>query len=516
MVEKAYYVTLEKGVDPTDFCDHMEKDTTNTECGCIPDRTVDVNDRKPASLRTTKYMLTDEEANHLRTDPRVKGVESDPVNSAKDIFAIQTGDFDRYTQFGNGTGAENFVNWGLRRHILQTPELTEGTQYTYNLDGTGVDVVIQDDGVMSGHPEWEDKNGVSRFNEIDWYTATGSVGTMPAGHYGDVGAHGTHVASTVAGKTYGWAKNAQIYSIRFDLMPTGDEFDLVRLWHQQKTNGRPTLLNASWGYSWYRPGYSLSQTGNITDIQYRGVSQGTTESINYGMANTSTQGGSRPGRHNFPYAVIDAACEDMTDAGVIMVKAAGNYYHKQDVFGGADYDNHYTIDTSWANIIQAGDPIYYHRPGAPHSDDCIVVGNMDDDYIPGFGENSANNSEKGPRVDIWAAGTQITAATNSTGFGSLYDNVYPPNNSYKISRISGTSMASPNVCGVVALFLQLYPNSNINQIKGWLFGNASAGMNTGTGTGTDYSDATSIQGAPNRILYNPFNKGEFLLKISNA
>ena len=56
--------------------------------------------------------------------------------------------------------------------------LSPGGDYNYNLDGTGVDVVSQDNGVMSGHPDFEDANGSTRFVEHDWYAVTGQSGSM--------------------------------------------------------------------------------------------------------------------------------------------------------------------------------------------------------------------------------------------------------------------------------------------------------------------------------------------------
>jgi hypothetical protein len=498
-----YLVTLNKGVDFDAFWTDME-----TPGGLyIPDRSVDVTNRKPASIRTTGYELTAEEAVTLENDPRVLAVQPNTPVDAKWIDATQSGIFSRASS-KNGS----FVNWGLRCGIANTIESSPGSQFTYTLDGTGVDIVIQDNGVMTGHPEWEDANGVTRLKEIDWYAVTGVSGSMSSSHYGDVGPHGTHVAGTAAGKTYGWAKNANIYSMRFDSaggIPDGDEFDLIRIWHQQKpvtATGfkRPTIVNASWGYRWYYPGngafFGGSQDGTITELNYRGANVGTSTATQYGNVN---------GTHNMAgVAAADAACEDMTDAGVIFVKAAGNYYHKQDVSGGNDYNNFYKCSTTWAGFIPPGDPVYYHRPGSPHSDDTIVVANVSN-VQSGVYEDLAASSEKGPRIDVCAPGSQITSSTNSTGYGGS-NNDYPPDSDYNIARISGTSMASPQVCGLLACFLQINPGATAQQCKNWLANNSKQFMNPGTGTGNDYGNSQSLQGAPNRFLHQPFSGSQVL------
>ncbi len=497
-----YFVTLKKGVDVDEFSDDME---TPGGSLYIPDRSVDVADRRPNNLRSTLYNLSADEAETIRQDSRVVAVQLPVPVSARTDFGTQTGRFYRGTNKDSGV-----VNWGLRRCIQTSYESSQETfsnnqGFTYNLDGTGVDVVIQDSGVMTGHPEWEDKFGVTRLVEHDWYTAAGVSGTMPVGFYGDVGNHGTHVASTVAGKLYGWAKNARIYSMRYDLMAEDDMYDLIRLWHLSKPitrtgYRRPTIVNASWGYRWYYPGYNAAQGGAITDIQYRGVSRGTSLSVNWGMkVNSSGRVGC------LRDAVNDAAAEDCIDAGITVVRAAGNYYHKLDVAGGLDYDNSMTLDTSWASV-SAGTPIFYNRPGSPYADGMIMVANINATNTVAGVEPIANSSEKGPRIDVCAPGSQITAATNTAGYGSFYDSTYPTNSNYKISRISGTSMASPQVCGVLAQYLQINPHATPADLKNWVIANAQSGsLDVGTGTGTDYSDDSSLQGGPDRYLYQPFN-----------
>src|SRR6056300_108247 len=87
--------------------------TASSGAGPIPKRSVDVANPRFGSKIQTHFMLTDEEAEELRNDPRVRAVEI-PPEQRDDISiglnAYQTGRFYR----GSGLNRE-YVNWGLRR-----------------------------------------------------------------------------------------------------------------------------------------------------------------------------------------------------------------------------------------------------------------------------------------------------------------------------------------------------------------------------------------------------------------
>lgn len=491
---KEYIVALNKDVDYDQFWSEMESTTNGLTF--VPDRRIDIVNNRDLSQRCCHYALTDEEAEILRNDPRVAAVALPAPAELKGYEAIQTADFNRASGIVNSN-----VNWGLRRCVLDSLEAIPGTQYPYCIDGTGVDIVIQDNGVVSGHPEWEDAYGITRFIQHDWYKAAGVVGTMPSGHYGDVGNHGSHVAGIAAGKTYGWAKGATIYSIRYDIM--GDlAFDLVKTWHLNKPVDpktgikRPTILNASWGYRWYYNNNAYG--GQQVSRTYRGNTTFTnTFSGAEGQVNST---------HNFTYTPDDVNQQELTDAGVICVRAAGNYYHKIEAPNGVDWNNNYTYSTDWAlGSVPAGQPIYYHRSGSPWSPDTIIVANCDS-TASGSNEQIASSSERGPGVHIAAPGTNITSSTNSVGFPG-FNSTYPFNGSYKIARISGTSMASPQITGMLALFLQLNPRATAQQCKDWL-SNVASKQNKlfTTNLDNDYTNTRSLMGQANRFMFWPYGK----------
>jgi len=507
MAEKEYIVTLKAGVDYEAFNAEM---IATTGDGDIPGRSVDVANARPGSKRNTHYSLTDEEAATLRNDSRVDDVQI-PPQDRDDIeighWATQSGGLMDRT---GSTITNQRVNWGLLRCDREINPYTStsapaGLNHDYSLDGTGVDVVIQDSGLDYTHPEFTDAQGNSRVQLIDWYQESGIAGTQNANHYRDYDGHGTHCAGIAAGKNYGWAKNARIYSVKVNgLEGSGDTgtgisitdcFDVIKLWHRNKDvdpktgKKRPTIVNMSWGYGNYFT--------DITGGNYRGTPwTGTSRDTSKGMVGVYT--GLSGYRHVVRVASVDADIEELIDEGVHVCIAAGNSYQKIDVLGGVDYDNYYTKSS--------GTSYYYHRGGSPFSARAMIVGNIDDNVAGG--EIRATSSEHGPGVNINAPGTGIMSTCSTTNRFSSVEQPYPLNTSYKCMSISGTSMASPQVCGLGALYLQANPEATPQQLQDWFINNAQTNQLNDTGLDNDYTNATSLLGGPNRYLFNPFNKAK--------
>lgn len=500
----------------------------------IPDRAVDVANARLGNPRITHYYLNDDEATRLCQDSRLESVHLVPNPRAKVPHnTVQTpkaynqtvGNFLRNSNQDQDSLKYN-VNWGLRRTCVGTTESVIGTTYYYEADGTGVDVVIIDDGIQVDHPEFITSSGTSRVQQIDWYAETGVPGTMPPNHYkmsnyGD-GEHGTHVATTVAGKTFGYAKNSRVYLIRIfgdgtQVIPDYDIFDLVRVWHTKKpinpTTGtrRPTIVNMSWGYAWYYSDGNFWYTSNIRSINYRGVPHsypfGTSPILQYGM---------RPefgSRHGLLVPSVDAEVADASAAGVILVHAAGNYSHKIDKPGGVDYNNYYTVNSYFGGLIPPGQPIYYHRGGSPSTTTTgITVGAADTAPVTvgkKLMEQLAYYSERGPAVDIIAPGTDITAGTSKTASFGTAPYVWAKNRvqdtSHKVCKISGTSMASPQVTGVLALYLSRNPKATLADCKTWLSTVSKKNQVNTTTTNNDWSNLNAMLSGPNNYLYNPYH-----------
>ena len=508
---REYNVILKEGINYDEFWDDIESDTDGGKL-YIPNRKVEFTNERIASLRQCWYLLTDEEAEQLKLDDRVFDVEIPPEHRT-DIFivpnAVQYGNFDKTT---SSTG--DSLNWGMIRcnspiNVYSTTNPTT-LDYTYTLTGEGVDVVIQDSGLQVNHPEFNDEAGNSRVQQINWYTESGIGGTQSANHYRDFDGHGTHVAGTVAGRTYGWAKKARVYSQKLNgLEGSGDSgtgisitdaFDTIKLWHINKSVDpntgykRPTVVNMSWGY--------LVGYDTVSSLTYRGVSytDGTTTGSElyrqsaYGLMYVSGFNIGTNFATNVRVSSTDTDVAELIAEGVHVCIAAGNRGHKIDLPGGTDYDNF---------VVTNASTTYYHRGSSPSSVNAINVGNIDSVAYSSNLDQKAISSETGPGVDIYAPGTNIMSACSNTNAFSAQN--YYLNASFKQVNISGTSMASPQVAGMAALLLELNPGATPSQIKSSLIANAGTQIYTSL-SGSDWGNPRSLYGGEAKVLYNKFNQ----------
>ena len=195
-------------------------------------------------------------------------------------------------------------------------------------------------------------------------------------------------------------------------------------------------------------------------------------------------------------AALDADIEDAIDEGIVTVGAAGNGRWKHDVPGGLDWNNTFEMSIRYPGSV--AQPYYYMRGTSPTANDTtanggfdlpnICVGSVDSIQI----DQKVQYSDCGPGVDIWAPGTYIVSSLPS-------GTADPRNASYFLGKFSGTSMASPQVAGVLACALEVYPGMTQEQSKAYILAYAKSGQLTTTNGGP--TDAQDLQGAPNKFLY---------------
>jgi hypothetical protein len=478
---------------------------------------------------TQKYLInnligTDKYKNSLAdesvTDPLVSQY-SDFWSKENTLTTIQS----------NSVGGVMDRNWGLYRSWYgSNPDITwgsSGTGATGNRSGTvslkaggkGVDVVIVDGVIDPNHPEFAvrpDGTGGSRVKYFNWYSLNipgdASYGqtysppiTTNASSSSDDSRHAVHVAGTVAGNTQGWARNANIYNISPQYVTGGvlyvNLYKYILYWHNQKRaagNMTPTIVNNSWSSR-----YTITYT-NITSVTYQGTTVAGPFTINqlasYGIYVDSSNIARIPLRND----TMDADIQACIDAGIIMVASAGNQYYRMTT-NTSDVDYNNTVTATGSN---SGNPIFYSRGSSPGSaSNVICVGGISSSINSPGPDRKLDYSNRGPRVDVFAPGTTITSAwlTNIiTDQGILPTPVIDARNSnYYVAKLSGTSMASPQVCGVLACALEITPT--MNQAAALTYITQNAGINQIPTTTGGVTDPYDLLGAANLYLAVPPN-----------
>jgi hypothetical protein len=449
MAEKEYIVSLHKGADKNLILSDLNRDTSlddGIDSSVVPDRTVSIINTRPASKRMFHVSLTEEEAIALENHPNVGGLNT-PLEWDDEWL-----DYEQEENWTRDNSSTIRGNWGLRRHIQESNLWGTGSQnvdpggvYPYHLDGTGVDYIHQESKFRFDHEQWQDRDGNSRLVPFQWNTLSGmsSIPTIDYTNTSGSSYHATHCAGIAVGKDYGWGKNANVYCLPMDIVSSSLWFDAIKEFHRTKETDpvtgvkRPTVVGASWGYKAYFT--------SMTAINFRGTDVGTVKNNQYGMIGDSSN------RFNANLYNLNAEVEEMQDGGVHYLKSAGNQGQKLCYSGDIDYNN-YILRSVATGGVGSGNPVYYNRGAGNIGPDTIVVGNIDS-ALYSSSEACQAGSDKGPRVDVYAAGTDIISATNSS--------------STAVANYTGTSMSTPQVSGMSCLVLQLNPGWSPAQLRKW-------------------------------------------------
>jgi subtilisin family serine protease len=247
------------------------------------------------------------------------------------------------------TTTQSGATWGLDR--IDQRSRTLDASYHYTATGAGVTAYIIDTGIAFGHKDFGGR-AVSGFDAVD------------SGPADDCNGHGTHVAGTVGGSTYGVAKEVKLVAVRV-----------------LDCNGSGTTAGVIAGIDWVTANHSGAA-----------------------VANLSLGGGAS--------TALDNAVAKSIASGVTYAIAAGN--------GNAQGTPQNACNSSPARVTAA-----------------LTVGASDKTDKP------ASFSNYGSCVDLFAPGVGITSDWYTSATAT--------------TTISGTSMATPHVAGVAALYLQGNP-----------------------------------------------------------
>ncbi|MEN9561872.1 MAG: hypothetical protein RIR73_116 [Chloroflexota bacterium] len=318
--------------------------------------------------------------NAVLSDPNVAYVEPDVMISLspEEQGGVQEAG-DIAAEDVNAQAVQTPATWGLDR--IDQRNLPTTNSYAYTERGVDVHVYIIDTGIRTTHNEFGGR-AVKNFD---------SIGDGQAGN--DCNGHGTHVAGTVGGTTYGVAKLARLHAIR--------------------------VLNC---------GGSGSYSGVIAGVDWVANNH-----IKPAVANMSLGGSA--------FTTLDNAVNGAVNKGVVMVVAAGN-------------DSSNACNNSPARATKA-----------------ITVGATDSTDTRSWFSNY------GSCLDIFAPGSSITSAWHTSNSAT--------------NTIDGTSMASPHVAGVAALYLEVQPNATPLQVTYGII-NSSTLNKVGD----------PVTGSPNRLLFS--------------
>ena len=535
--ENRCVVTLHKGVDTSRFMEDMKA------VG------YELHNEKPESISNFDYVMTKAQADNLKEqDPRIRDIRYGskasngilPVaNTLQDAI-----DFDKTTNV-------NGANWGLAACGFTNDKwggnsVVSNQQFPYTLTGKGVDVVIMDSGIQADHPEFNgtprSNSGTTRYQTVDWPTISGVGGSQHADYHRDLTGHGTHVAGIACGKLNGWAKEANVFSLKVlddatTAFGVSTAFNMLRGHHNAKKAANsddntipttPTVCNMSWNLLG-------TNTRTLTGGQWRGSSfTGSLASLGngslkqYGLMPTDA---TIDGYWFYPARVasVESDIEDCIDAGIHFVGAAGNLQYRIDVVGGNDFSNFF-LYTGWdagaGNLGVPNQIQYYHRGPTPSVQDGVIcVGSIDRTYTSNR-ENMTAVSNRGPRVDLLAPGSAIMGPISQTSSPANSGNQenYTLDNSFKVNKLSGTSQAAPQVTGVIACILQTRHSTRATmtnaEVKSFIVDNAENGRLYDPTSGTaanDYDNSRALHGGANKFLKQPFNSDvAFAHGTSNA
>jgi aqualysin 1 len=134
----------------------------------------------------------------LRRNPNILLIEQDVMDFLPEADTL---DYPGIIDHPDGVAQEG-ATWGIDR--VDQRDMPLDGRYVYANTGAGVNVYVIDSGIRTTHQEFGGRASLG----IDF------VGDGNAVSPGDCSGHGTHVAGTIGGATYGVAKGVSLVSVR--------------------------------------------------------------------------------------------------------------------------------------------------------------------------------------------------------------------------------------------------------------------------------------------------------------
>ena len=174
----------------------------------------------------------------MKRHPLVAHIEEDTALRRSE-YTIGVED-DTLTKQDSNNPLWNLDRLDQRSKKLDGKYIPEGT-------GKNVDIYIVDTGIRPTHQEFGNRVHYAGFDAVDFLTGSNNHGM-------DCNGHGTHCAGTAAGKTYGVAKEANIWNLRaLNCQGTGavsgivTGIDKVVEHYKNEASGRPAVISQSLG-----------------------------------------------------------------------------------------------------------------------------------------------------------------------------------------------------------------------------------------------------------------------------
>ena len=166
--------------------------------------------------------------------------------------------------------------------------------------------------------------------------------------------------------------------------------------------------------------------------------------------------------------------ESLIDAGAVMVTSAANSNQKLSDKNDVDFNNWYNTSSNYINRASgvqkgfSGDHDVGKGSIRVGALDCAVEPHDEKQGVAKYKIRKVAYSSNGPMIDIFAPADRSLSA----GYGDNETYQRQDNSSFYDRYFAGTSSAGPNVCSVIAIYLQSNRGSSQSAIRTWLTGTA--------------------------------------------